>query len=89
MPPLLPEQPARPKRKCPGDDTSRGPKLARKGLVTPCVRVAHGHRLRARLVLESPRVVARLELAPTRRQRRAAAAIFGAGAWTPATVTPA
>ena len=31
MPPLLPEQPARPKRKCPGDDTSRGSKLARKG----------------------------------------------------------
>ena len=31
MPPLVPEQPARPKRKCPGDDTSRGSKLARKG----------------------------------------------------------
>ena len=40
-------------------------------------------------MLESLRVVARLELAPTRRLRRAAAAIFGAGAWTPATVTPA
>jgi len=31
MPPLVPEQPARPKRKCPGDDTPRGSKLARKG----------------------------------------------------------
>ena len=29
--PLVPEQPARTKRKCPGDDTSRGSKLARKG----------------------------------------------------------
>ena len=36
-------------------------------LVTRCVRVAHGHILRARLVLDSLRVVARLELAPTRR----------------------
>ena len=58
-------------------------------LVTRCVRVAHGHSLRARLVLDSLRVVACLELAPTRRPRRAAAAIVGAGAWTPATVTPA
>ena len=60
-------------------------------LVAPCIRVAHGHRLRARLVLESLRVVARLELAPSRRQRRAAAAIFGAGAWTtgPAVVAAA
>ena len=42
-------------------------------------------------MLESLRVVARLELAPTRRQRRAAAAIFGAGAWTtgPAVVAAA
>ena len=41
-------------------------------------------------MLESPRVVARLVLAPTRRQRRAAAAIVGAGAWIPgpAAVTP-
>eukprot|EP00964_Phaeocystis_antarctica_P042645 scaffold24451_cov62-Phaeocystis_antarctica.AAC.4 len=31
MPPFVPEQPARPKRKRPGDDTSRGSKLARKG----------------------------------------------------------
>ena len=50
-------------------------------LVAPCTRVAHGHRLGARLVLESLRVVARLELAPARRPRRAAAPIVGAGAW--------
>ena len=50
--------------------------------VAPSTRVAHGHRLRARLVLESLRVVARLELAPARRPRRAAAPIVGAGAWT-------
>eukprot|EP00964_Phaeocystis_antarctica_P046401 scaffold26806_cov67-Phaeocystis_antarctica.AAC.2 len=55
-------------------------------LVAPCMRVAHGHRRRARLVLESLRVVACLELAPpTRRRRRAAvaAAIVGSGAYSP------
>ena len=34
-------------------------------------------------MLEILRAVARLELAPTRRPRRAAAAIEGAGAWSP------
>ena len=60
-------------------------------LVAPCTRVVHGHRLGARLVLESLRVVARLELAPARRPRHAAAAIAGAGAWTtgPAVVAAA
>ena len=60
-------------------------------LVAPSTRVAHGHRLRARLVLESLRVVARLELAPARRPRHAAAPIVGAGAWTtgPAVATAA
>ena len=58
-------------------------------LVSPSTRVAHGHRLRARLVLV--RVVARLELAPARRPRRAAAPITGTGAWTtgPAVVSAA
>ena len=42
----------------------------------------HGHRLRARLALESLLGVACLELAPVRRPRRASAAIAGAGAWT-------
>ena len=63
-------------------------------LVASCTRVARGHRLRARLlleplalehlVLEPLRVVTRLEPAPThwRRRRTAAAAIVGAGAWS-------
>jgi len=58
-------------------------------LVTPYVRVAHGHRLRPRLVLESLRVVARLGLAPTQRPRRAAAAIVGAAACTTGPVVAA
>jgi hypothetical protein len=64
-----------------------------RGLVIPSLRlvaptrVVHGlsgHRLRARLALESLRVIACLELAPARRPRGAAvaAAIVGAGAWT-------
>jgi len=61
-------------------------------LVVLCTRVARGHRLRARLVLEPLRVVTRLEPTPTQRPRRtAAAAIVGAGAWTTgqAVVAPA
>ena len=52
-----------------------------RGLVAPCIRVTHGYCLRARLVLESLRVVARLKLAPARRPWHAAAPIAGAGAW--------
>jgi hypothetical protein len=61
-------------------------------LVAPCTRVVHGlsgHRLRARLVLETLRVVACLELAPTPRPWRAAAAIAGAGKWPPVPVVVA
>ena len=43
-------------------------------LVAPCTRVAHGHRLRARLVLACLRVVlACLDLVPARRPRPTAA----------------
>jgi hypothetical protein len=66
---------------------ARGLVIPSLRLVAPCTRVVHGlsgHRLRARLALESLRVVACLELAPARRPRGAAeaAAIVGAGAWT-------